>query len=180
MPDLPVVGFAAFSGTGKTTLLVKLLTLFKQRDLRVGVIKHAHHTFEIDHPGKDSFELRKAGAEQLLIGSARRWALIVEDPVPKERPLEFYMRQMNGADLDIVLVEGFKPGNIPKIELHRPSLGHPLLCIDDPDFIAVASDQPLADKVSIPVLDLNDTGQIAQFIIERFISPPALKNKAPA
>ena len=169
MFDVPVVGFAAYSGTGKTTLLVKLLAIFREHDLRVGVVKHAHHTFEIDQPGKDSYELRKAGASQVLIGSNQRWALIVEAPAPSGGPLEQHMRHMNCADLDLVLVEGFKPEHIPKIELHRPSLGHPLLCTGDPDVIAVATDQPLPDTLTLPMFDLNDAERIAQFIIERFV-----------
>lgn len=176
MAEVPVIGFAAYSGTGKTTLLVKLLGIFRDQNLRVGIIKHAHHTFDIDYPGKDSFELRKAGASQVLIGSARRWALMVETPVPAERPLDTHLSHMDHDNLDIILVEGFKPERIPKIELHRPALGHPLLCRQGPGFIAVATDAALADPVDLPVLDLNQPEQIAAFIVGRFLPRAALMN----
>ncbi|MBI1733378.1 MAG: molybdopterin-guanine dinucleotide biosynthesis protein B [Gammaproteobacteria bacterium] len=166
--ELPVVGFAAYSGTGKTTLLVSLLQLFTARGLRVGIVKHAHHSFEIDHPGKDSYQLRHAGASQVLIGSRRRWALVAEMPEPRESALAFHLGHLDTAALDLVLVEGFKPESIPKIELHRPSLGRPLLFPRDRDVIAVAADAPLAQTPPIPVLDLNDPAAIAAFIIDRF------------
>ena len=164
----PVVGFAAYSGTGKTTLLVSLLHLFTEQGLRVGIVKHAHHTFEIDYRGKDSYELRHAGASQVLVGSRQRWALMVETPQPPQDALAFYLNQLDRSTLDLVLVEGFKPESIPKIELHRPSLGKPLLYPEDTDIIAVASDLPLAKTPRIPVLDLNAPATIADFIIDRF------------
>jgi len=166
--EIPVVGFAAYSGTGKTTLLVSLLRLFTAQGLRVGIVKHAHHTFEIDHPGKDSFELRRAGAGQVLVGSRRRWALMVEMPTPPQDALAFYLERLDRAALDLVLVEGFKPESIPKIELHRPSLGKPLLYPEDTDIIAVATDAPLAGVPPIPLLDLNAPAAVAEFIIDRF------------
>jgi molybdopterin-guanine dinucleotide biosynthesis protein MobB len=166
--DLPVVGFAAYSGTGKTTLLVSLLRLFTEQGLRVGVVKHAHRTFEIDYPGKDSYELRQAGASQVLVGSRKRWALMAEMPKPPQDALQFYLDRLVRSTLDLVLVEGFKPESIPKIELHRSSLGKPLLYPEDTDIIAVATDSPLADVPPIPVLDLNAPATIADFIIDRF------------
>lgn len=166
----PTMGFAAYSGTGKTTLLVKLIRIFSRRGLRVGVVKHAHHGFEIDHPGKDSHELRKAGATQVLIGSRKRWALIVETPEPEHRPLSFHIRHMDQNALDLILVEGFKPESMPKIELHRPSLRKPLLYPDDPSIIAVATDSELRAPITLPVLDLNNPGAIADFIVDRFIA----------
>ena len=166
--EIPVVGFAAYSGTGKTTLLVRLLRLFTEQGMRVGIVKHAHHTFEIDHPGKDSFELRQAGASQVLVGSHRRWALMTEMHEPPDDALAFYLDHLDRSVLDLVLVEGFKPESIPKIELHRRSLGKPLLYPDDSDIIAIATDSPLAETPPIPMLDLNAPTAVAEFIIDRF------------
>jgi molybdopterin-guanine dinucleotide biosynthesis protein B len=163
-----VVGFAAWSGTGKTTLLVRLLRLFTGSGLRVGVVKHAHHTFEVDYPGKDSYELRHAGASQVLVGSRHRWALMAEMPEPDHGALGFHIGHLALDSLDLVLVEGFKPESVPKIELHRPSLGRPLLYPDDPDIVAVASDAPLERVPPVPLLDLNAPADIAAFIIDRF------------
>lgn len=166
--DPPVVGFAAYSGTGKTTLLIQLLRLFTAQSLRVGVVKHAHHTFEIDYPGKDSYELRHAGASQVLVGSRQRWALMAEMPEPPESALAYHLAHLELASLDLVLVEGFKPESIPKIELHRPSLGRPLIYPDDRDVIAIATDAPLPQVPPMPMLDLNAPATIAAFIIDRF------------
>ncbi len=166
--DIPVVGFAAYSGTVKTTLLVNLLRLFRAQGLRVGIVKHAHHTFEIDYPGKDSYQLRQAGASQVLVGSQLRWALMAEMVEPPVNTLAFYLQRLDHSALDLVLVEGFKPESIPKIELHRASLGKPLLFPEDKDIIAVATDTPLAQPPGIPVLDLNAPQAIADFIIDRF------------
>ncbi len=171
MPEnrtVPLIGFAAWSGTGKTTLLVNLLGIFTSLKLRVGVIKHAHHTFEIDYPGKDSYELRKAGASQVLIGSRQRWALLVENRDADDKPLEYHVRNLDLDKLDLILVEGFKPEVIPKIELHRPSLGHNLLYPDDESIIAIATDAGLSEDTELPVLNLNDPQQIAKFIIDRY------------
>ncbi len=165
---VPVIGFAAYSGTGKTTLLVQLLVRMKAQGLRVGVIKHAHHSFEIDHPGKDSYELRHAGACQMLIGSRQRWALINENSGEHEPDLQDYLDRLDQDQLDLVLVEGFKPGNIPKIELHRPSLDKPLLCQTDSSIIAVAHDAGTPLAVECQQLDINDPAAIVTFIIDRF------------
>src|SRR5690606_35869045 len=113
--NTPVLGFAAYSGTGKTSLLVRLLPLLNEKGIRVGVIKHAHHTFDIDHEGKDSYELRKAGARQMLVGSDKRWALIAETESNKNRLADF-IGKLDHEFLDLILVEGFKPESIPKIE----------------------------------------------------------------
>lgn len=167
--SIPVLGFAAYSGTGKTTLLVKLLPLLKEHGLRIGMIKHAHHHFEIDYPGKDSYELRHAGASQMLIGSHRRWALIVETPGEDENGLQAYLDRLDQDRLDMVLVEGFKPDSIPKIELHRPALGHPLLWQTDKSIIAIAHDAPARLPADCAQLDLNAPQQIVSFIIDRFL-----------
>ena len=169
-PEIPVLGFAAYSGTGKTSLLVKLLPLLGEKGVRVGVIKHAHHTFDIDHEGKDSYALRKAGAKQMLIGSDRRWALIVETEKRTGNILNDFIRRLDHESLDLILVEGFKPEIIAKIELIRPSLGNPLFYPEDRSVIAVATDSELPVKTTLPVLDLNNPQQIAEFIITRFIN----------
>lgn len=161
----PVLGFAAFSGTGKTTLLVQLIPLLAQHGLRVALIKHAHHDFDIDIPGKDSYELRKAGAGQVLIASERRRALLTEQATPREPSLDELVAQLDLAAIDLVLVEGFRHVPFPKIELHRPSLGHPLLCHEDSSIIAVASDAAL-DGAGLPLLELNDPAAVAAFIID--------------
>ncbi len=163
---LPIVGFAAFSGTGKTTLLKELLVLLSARGLRVGVVKHAHHSFEMDHPGKDSYELRKSGAAQMLIASRARWALVVERTRDREPRLDEVLLELDQAALDLILVEGFKDEHFPKIELHRPSLRQPLLFPEDRAIIAVASDARLDDTRQLPQLDLNKPEEIAAFIVE--------------
>ncbi len=163
--DTPILGFAAFSGTGKTTLLVKLIPLLKEKGLRIGMIKHAHHNFDIDKSGKDSYVLRKAGAEQMLIASQRRWALMVETPEQQGDPdLNELLQQLNHSKLDLVLVEGFKHVTFPKIELHRPSLGKPLLFPDDDSIMAIATEQATAVSTNIPRLDLNNPEMIADFM----------------
>jgi molybdopterin-guanine dinucleotide biosynthesis protein MobB len=164
---IPIVGFAAYSGTGKTTLLINIIPLLKQHGLEVGVIKHAHHTFEIDQPGKDSYEIRKAGASQMLIGSKQRWALMVEqDEEDQQTRLQEYITQLDQDKLDLILVEGFKPEAIPKIELHRPGLGHPLISSTDESVIAIASDAPLLENSKLAILDLNNYEMIVKYIIE--------------
>lgn len=176
---IPVLGFAAFSGTGKTTLLTRLLPLIRDRGVRVGVVKHSHHHFDIDHPGKDSYELRKAGAQAVLIASARRWALMVEREQAQEPELSEVLRQMPLEGLDLVLVEGFRHAPFPKIELHRPSLGKPLLFPHDPAIIALAADAPLREPCPLPLLDLNIPPAIAEFVLER-CCPTVMSRRSPA
>ncbi len=163
---LPIVGFAAFSGTGKTTLLKKLLPLLSAHGLRVGIVKHAHHSFEMDKPGKDSYELRKSGAAQMLIASRARWALVVERARDREPRLDEVLLELDQAALDLILVEGFKDERFAKIELHRPSMRRPLLCRDDDAIIAVATDAALGDTGNLPQLDLNRPEAIATFIVD--------------
>jgi len=163
----PVLGFAAFSGTGKTTLLTKLIPLLKEKGVRIGMIKHAHHQFDIDKPGKDSYELRKAGAKQMLIASQKRWALMVETPEQQGDPeLNELLQQLDHSKLDLVLVEGFKHIAFAKIELHRPALGKPLLFPDDDSIIAIATEQAMDINTEIPGLDLNNPMMIAEFILQ--------------
>ena len=162
----PMLGFAAYSGTGKTTLLKQLLPWLCGQGVRVGMIKHAHHRFEVDHPGKDSFELRKAGAGQVLVASPHRWALMVEKPRPAEPLLQEMVGHLDQQALDVILVEGFKHEDFPKIELFRPSRGYDPMYPDDPDIIAVASDGKLPVATALPVLDLNDPEQIGAFLVD--------------
>jgi len=177
----PLVGLAAGTGAGKTTLLVQVIPRLKARGLRVALIKRAHHTFDTDKPGKDSFELRKAGASQVLVGSDRRWALVVENDAPREPTLQEMVEKLSPEALDLVIVEGFKSAPIPKIEIHRPSLGRPLLAASDPHIIAVATDVPGSLRIGIPVLDLNRPEDIAEFIFGRFIAPAsAATRRVPA
>ena len=160
------LSFVARSGTGKTTLLEKLVPLLKARGYRVGVIKHDAHRFDIDHPGKDSHRLTAAGADTMLIAAGDKLALVKQHAAapPVEELLATYF-----PDVDIVLTEGFSLGGLPKIELHRGELGRPLICRGDRDdltLLAVASDVPLA--LDVPVLDLNDASAIVDFIEKRF------------
>jgi len=161
----PVLGFAAFSGTGKTTLLEKLIPQLTEQGIRIGMIKHAHHEFDIDKPGKDSYRLRKAGARQMLFASSRRQALMTENDTLQEPRLDELITRLDLDNIDLVLVEGFKHVSFPRIELHRRELGKTLLYPEDPGIIAVASDH-LADCGGLPALDINDTAAIAEFIVE--------------
>ena len=164
-----ILGFAAYSGTGKTTLLINIIPLLKKKDYKIGVIKHAHHAFDIDKKGKDSYELRKSGASHMLITSNKRWAFMVENDVSKEPDVEEYIKKFEDENVDLILIEGFKTQDIPKIELHRPSLGHPLLCVNDKNITAIATDSKLTENVDIPILDLNDHKMIIEYIISEFL-----------
>lgn len=164
MTKLPLLGFAAYSGVGKTTLLTQLLPLLRDRGIQIGIIKHAHHDFDIDTPGKDSYELRKAGAKQVMIASSRRLALLTETPMQSEADLFTLIEHFDHSRLDLILVEGFRHVAFRKIELHRPQLQHPLLCVQDPHIIAIATDARLNVSLPLPLLDLNDPPQIADFI----------------
>jgi len=167
--DIPILGFSAWSGTGKTTLLRQLIPALGERGLRVSVIKHAHHHFDLDVPGKDSFELRKAGAVQTVICTATRMAQITEFDSPAEEPgLEQIINGLDTERIDLVLVEGYKTIEFPKIELHRAEIGKPCLYPEDDSVIALACDVPPADDIGIPLLDINDVEAIARFICEDF------------
>ncbi|MES9964305.1 MAG: molybdopterin-guanine dinucleotide biosynthesis protein MobB [Candidatus Sedimenticola sp. 20ELBAFRAG] len=166
---VPVLGFAAYSGTGKTTLLKQLLPKLRGRGLRVGMIKHAHHDFDIDTPGKDSYELRKAGASEMLIASGRRWALMVDMDREGDPVLQDMLDRLDQGNLDLVLVEGFKHEAFPKIELHRPVVGKPLIFPEDKDVIAVASDGELAQSTDLPRLNINNIDSIAEFVVNTFL-----------
>ena len=166
---IPLIGFAAFSGTGKTTLLLKLLPLLKQAGLRIAVVKHAHHAFELDRPGKDSYRLRAAGADEMLVAGRCRIGWIRECADSGHEPkLVDALEILDPEALDLVLVEGFKAEDFPKIELHRPALGRPLLFPGDSNIVAVATDGgTLAQEPGkLPHLSLNEPAQIAEFILE--------------
>ena len=166
--SIPLIGFSAFSGTGKTTLLKQVIPLLKQKELRVAVIKHAHHHFDLDQPGKDSFELRKAGADKTIICTTTRMAVITEFPTPDaEPPLQDIIDSIDTESFDLILVEGYKHLPFPKIELHRKSVGKPYLYQQDPNIIAIACDAELPHPTDITVLDINDVEGIAELIILR-------------
>ena len=160
---VPVLGLAAYSGTGKTSLLVKLLPLMKLQGLRVAMIKQTHHDFEIDKPGKDSFELRKAGADQVLLASDKRSALITEYEEVSDRSLTQLIAELDLSSIDLVLVEGFKHESFEKIELHRPAVGEDPIFPKDKSVIAVASDVQL-DTGKLPLLNINVPEEVAGFI----------------
>ncbi len=156
-----VLGFAGYSGSGKTTLIEVLIPLLRAQGLDIALIKHAHHAFDIDTPGKDSWRHRKAGARQVLIGSDQRWALMHELQGAAEPTLADHLRQL--APCDLVLVEGFKRDAVPKIEIRRQGHDAPPLAPQDPWIFAIASDAPVLEQ-HLPWLDLNDPPQIAGFI----------------
>jgi len=171
--NVPLLGFAAFSGTGKTTLLEQLIPKLNQANIRVAMVKHTHHEkFDIDKPGKDSYRLRKAGAQQMLVASAKRWALMVEQPpqdIMQDPDLFALLPHLDLSKTDLILVEGFKHEAISKIELHRPERHRPLLYPDDSNIIAIATDHNnLAgehpDALHCPLLDINNISQITTFI----------------
>lgn len=180
---IPILGFAAFSGTGKTTLFTKLIPLLKIAGLRVGLIKHSHHNFEIDKPGKDSYRLREAGATPVMLVSSHRRAIITEFSHITEPKLDDQLKVYDQSELDLILVEGFKAEKFPKIELHRPSLNKKLLFPEDPGIIAIATDSIIntstlstslseSDFASLqtpPVLDINNPEVIANFILTNFL-----------
>ncbi len=167
--SIPILGFSAYSGTGKTTLLRQVIPALKQRGLRVSVVKHAHHHFDLDFPGKDSYELRKSGASQTVICTMTRMAMITEFDEPSQEPdLQQIIASLDTSRADIVLVEGYKDIRFPKIELHRAALRKPYLYPHDDTVIALACDAPPPGEISIPLLDINDIDAIASFIYDDF------------
>ena len=167
---VPLIGFSAYSGTGKTTLLCQVIPLLKERGIRVGIIKHAHHSFDIDHPQKDSCKLRESGATKIVVTSRKRTAIIIEHPKEQKEPsLTDALKNIHTKDLDLILVEGFKHADIDKIELHRKALDKPYIYKDDSNIIAIATDHELDDKNAPYRLDLNKSEEITAFILS-FIS----------
>src|SRR3972149_5000807 len=163
-----IIGLAGRSGSGKTTLITKLIPRLLERGIRVSTLKHAHHGFDLDRPGKDSFMHRAAGATEVIISSAKRWAILHElREAEPEWDLAALVAKMSPVDL--VLVEGFKRDAFPKREIHRIANGKPLLYPQDPHIVAVASDSALPSG-ALPVLDLNDIGPIADLLLDRAVS----------
>ena len=163
----PILGFAGFSGSGKTTLLEQLIPLLSQHKLRIGLLKHSHHDIDPDTPGKDSYRLRHAGCSQTLLATQSRHMLYFEYPQAERQDpeLNHSLSQLNHDLLDLVLIEGFREQPFPKIEIHRPSYGKPLLYPNDDTIVAFASDQPAPEHCALPQLDLNNPHDICQFII---------------
>jgi len=165
-----VISIVAKSGTGKTTLLEKLIAELKRRGYRVGVIKHDAHKFEIDHVGKDSWRLTQAGADTMLISSAAKLAMVKMNPISEEPPLDDLLK-LYFMDVDIVLTEGFKKNTLPKIEVHRKERSPSLLCRGkeyDETLIALASDEKI--DVDVPIFDINDFVGICDFIEIKYLS----------
>lgn len=163
---MKVFGLAGYSGSGKTTLLEELIPRLTAAGLKVSLIKHAHHRFDIDQPGKDSYRLREAGCSEVLLISEQRWVLMHELRGAPEPSLEEQIARF--SDCDLVLVEGFKHTPIPKLEVHRPSVGKPLIAGSGVEtIVAIATDEPgvVGQQTRLPVLDLNDRDAIADFIL---------------
>jgi molybdopterin-guanine dinucleotide biosynthesis protein MobB len=161
---MKIFGLVGRSGSGKTSLMVRLLPELRRRGLTVSTIKHAHHGFDLDRSGKDSFRHREAGAKEVMLVSDARWALMHEIGDAPEPPLEELIGRM--APVDFVLVEGFHTHGHPAIEVYRPHEGHALMWREGSSIVAVASDEPLP-AVTVPVLDLNDTQAIATFALAK-------------
>lgn len=164
--SIPLLGFVAYSGTGKTTLLEKLIPILTDNNIRIGLIKHAHHNFDIDIPGKDSYRLRKAGAQQVLVASNTRQALIIENQELEQEPkLAQCITSLQTDKLDLILVEGFKHVAYPKIEINRSSHIQPFMFQDDTNIIAVISDIEVELPSKVTRLDLNNLEKITDFIL---------------
>lgn len=158
----PLLGIAAYSGTGKTTLLKQLIPCLKRRGIRIALIKHTHHDMDVDTPGKDSYALRKAGADQTLVASDLRWALMTETPEQSPLDLRFLASRIDAKRCDLILVEGFKHEHIAKIALYRQAVGKPFNGLIDEFVIALASDH--RHSCAVPFLDINNPDEIADFI----------------
>jgi molybdopterin-guanine dinucleotide biosynthesis adapter protein len=163
MAGMRIIGLAGWSGSGKTTLIKKLIPCLIARGIKASTLKHAHHGFDLDQPGKDSFFHRAAGATEVIISSAKRWAILHELREEPEWDLRSLVAKMSPVDL--VLVEGFKRDAFPKLEIHRAANGKPLIHPDDPHIVAIASDVALP-QVKVPVIDLNDVEVIADLLLK--------------
>ncbi len=159
---MKIFGFAGYSGSGKTTLIEKLIPLFVQRGLKVSLIKHAHHTFDVDQPGKDSFRHRHAGCTEVLVTSSRRWALMHELRGAAEPTLKEQIERLSPCDL--LLVEGFKHEPIPKLEVYRAEVGESMIHPHDKNIVAIASDAKVDSP--LPQLNLNAPETIAAFVLQ--------------
>jgi molybdopterin-guanine dinucleotide biosynthesis adapter protein len=160
--SMRVIGLAGWSGSGKTTLITKVIPVLVGRGLKVATIKHAHHEFDIDRPGKDSWQHREAGASEVVVASSRRWALVHELRNEAEPPLAELLAKLSPADL--VIIEGFKSHAHPKLEIYRAAVGKPLIYPQDDCIVAIASDQPLP-QAQLPVLVLDDVAGIANVLL---------------
>jgi len=157
-----MIGLAGWSGSGKTTLLANVIPRIVARGLTVSTVKHAHHSFDIDRPGKDSHTHRMAGATEVVVGSLRRWAIVHELREAPEATLTMLVAKMSPVDL--ILVEGYKGGSHPKLEVYRAEVGKPLLHPGDPAIVAIASDAPIPG-VRVPRVDLNDVEAIVDTLL---------------
>lgn len=164
-----VIGLVGSSGSGKTTLLEQILPLLRQAGLRVGVIKHAHHGFDMDRPGKDSYRARAAGAAQVLVASRERWVLLSETATPAAEPdFRAMLGKFDCEAIDLIIAEGFSGESYPKIEVYRPEHEQPPRCWPhDPNVIALASDVPQETLPPVTWLDLNRPGLVADFVMEK-------------
>ena len=159
---MKILGIAGYSGSGKTTLIEKVVPVLVREGLRVSLVKHAHHEFDVDQPGKDSYRHRHAGCGEVLVSSSKRWALMHELRGAAEPLLQDQLKHLSPCDL--VIVEGYKTEPIPKIEVHRRECRSPLIHPDDAHVVAIATDEPLATR--LPQLDVNDPQAVAAFIIK--------------
>jgi molybdopterin-guanine dinucleotide biosynthesis protein B len=171
-----IIGLAGWSGSGKTTVLTKVIPRIVAQGKRVSTLKHAHHGFDLDQPGKDSHAHRASGASEVLIASAKRWAIMHELRDAPEPPLRDLIKRLSPTDL--VIVEGYKRERIPKLEIYRAEVGKPLLHLEDDWIVAIASDAPLP-QAAVPVVDLNDTGKIADILLAEAIPIERLDLPAP-
>jgi molybdopterin-guanine dinucleotide biosynthesis protein B len=158
-----LIGLAGWSGAGKTTLVTRLIPHLAGLGVSVSTLKHAHHAFDVDQPGKDSHAHRQAGARQVLVSSANRWALMTELRGAPEPPLPVLLRQLSPVDL--VIVEGFKRDPHPKLEVHRGANGKPWLHPEDPAVVAIAADVPAPPGTTLPLVDLDDIPRIADLLL---------------
>lgn len=170
-----IIGLAGWSGSGKTTLIKKLIPRLIGRGVKVSTLKHAHHGFDLDQPGKDSFFHRAAGATEVIISSAKRWAILHELREEAEWDLPALVAKMSPVDL--VLVEGFKRDAFPKLEIHRAANDKPLIYPEDPHIVAIASDVALP-QAKIPVIDLDDVDSIANVLLKHAVPVGAAKATA--
>jgi molybdopterin-guanine dinucleotide biosynthesis protein MobB len=170
-----IIGLAGWSGSGKTTLITKLIPRLIARGVTVSTLKHAHHGFDLDQPGKDSFFHRAAGATEVIISSAKRWAILHELREEPEWNLRALVAKMSPVDL--VLVEGFKRDAFPKLEIHRAANGKSLIHPEDPHVVAIASDVALP-QAKVPVIDLNDIEAVADLLLERAVPVGAARATA--
>ena len=161
---MKVFGIVGWSGSGKTELVIRLIPELNRRGITVSTMKHTHHNFDMDKPGKDSFRHRESGAREVMVASSSRWTLLHELREEPEEDMENLIARMTPVDL--LLIEGFKSHRHPKLEVHRPEVGKPLIAADDDSIIAVASDVSNLTGASVPILELDDTQAVADFIVD--------------